>query len=90
MPSAIILSATGAAAVYVFLLALARFKHDPREPEAIVGTIPFISPIIGMITQKGHYYIRLRYVYYISIPAVTISKFIYWSRSLTTAVLNQR
>lgn len=61
MPSTIILSVAGAAAVYVFLLALARFKHDPREPEAIVGTIPFISTLIGMITEKGHYYVRLRY-----------------------------
>lgn len=71
MPSTIILSVAGAAAVYVFLLALARFKHDPREPEAIVGTIPFISTLIGMITEKGHYYVRLRYA------PVKISKSIY-------------
>lgn len=51
------MSMAGMAAVYVFLLALAYFKHDPREPEAIVGTIPFVSPLIGMLTQKGHYYI---------------------------------
>lgn len=62
MPTIIVLSVAGAAATYVFLLALAYFKHDPREPEAIVGTIPFISPLIGILTQKGNYYIRLRYV----------------------------
>lgn len=77
MPSTIILSVAGAAAVYIFLLALARCKHDPREPEAIFGTIPFISPLIGMITQKVHYYIRLRYEYIDSIVAVEIWKFAY-------------
>jgi hypothetical protein len=77
MPSATILSFAGAAAFYVFLLALARFKHDPREPKAIVGTIPFISPLIGMITQKGLYYIRLRYVSLCSMPAVEIPLFIH-------------
>lgn len=70
MPSIIILSVAGAAAAYVFLLALAHFKHDPREPEAIIGTIPFISPLIGMITQKGEYYIHLRYVYFHSILSI--------------------
>lgn len=70
MPSIIIVSVAGAVAVYSFLLALAYFKHDPREPEAIVGTIPFISPLIGMLTEKGHYYIRLRCVYLDSTLAV--------------------
>lgn len=70
MPSIIIVTVAGVAAVYFFLLALAYFKHDPREPEAILGTIPFISPLIGMLTEKGHYYIRLRCVRLYSILAV--------------------
>lgn len=63
MPSMIILSVAAATAVYVFLQALAYFTHDPKEPEAIIGTIPFISPLIGMLTQKGHYYVQMRYEY---------------------------
>lgn len=70
MPSIIISSVAGAAAFYVFLLVLAYYKHDPKEPKAIVGTIPFFSPLIGMLTQKGHYYIRLRFVCLHSILAV--------------------
>lgn len=74
MPSIIISSVAGVAAFYLFLLALAYFKHDPREPQAIVGAIPFISPLIGMLTQKGNYYIQLRYAYLSSILASAVTR----------------
>lgn len=55
------LAATGVVAVYAFLRALAICRRDPREPTAVVGPIPFISPVLGMLMEKGGYYIRLRY-----------------------------
>ncbi|KAI4604303.1 hypothetical protein KJ359_000437 [Pestalotiopsis sp. 9143b] len=60
MPSVFALCATGFVAVYIFLRALAYSLHDPREPKAVAGTIPFISPLIGMLMEKGGYYIRMR------------------------------
>ncbi|KAI5922159.1 cytochrome P450 [Camillea tinctor] len=60
MPSIIVLSVAGIAAAYVFLRALASLTHDPREPKQIIGKIPFISPLIGMLYEKGRYYIRMR------------------------------
>lgn len=74
MPSIIISSVAGVVAFYFFLLALAYFKHDPREPQVIVGAIPFISPLIGMLTQKGNYYNQLRYAYLSSIRASAVTK----------------
>ncbi|KAF3013528.1 hypothetical protein E8E14_009104 [Neopestalotiopsis sp. 37M] len=60
MPSFIALCATGLAAAYIFLRALVHLTHDAREPRAVAGTIPFISPLIGMLTEKGRYYVRMR------------------------------
>ena len=61
MPSNITLSVVGILATYVFLYALALFTEDRREPKAVAGTIPFISPLIGMLTEKGGYYVWMRY-----------------------------
>ncbi|KAK8044792.1 Cytochrome P450 [Apiospora rasikravindrae] len=60
MPSTLALAAAGVVAAYAFLRALAVFLRDPREPKAVIGTIPFISPLIGMLVEKGGYYMRLR------------------------------
>ncbi|KAI1439737.1 cytochrome P450 [Annulohypoxylon stygium] len=70
MPSSIALFAIGIAAAYAFLRALAFLKHDPREPKSIVGTIPFISPIISMLYEKGGYYLRMRDKY--GLPIYTL------------------
>lgn len=62
MPSSIVIAVAGVAATYVFLRALAILTQDSREPKAVVGTIPFLSTLVGMLTLKGHYYRRLRLV----------------------------
>ncbi|KAI0380529.1 cytochrome P450 [Hypomontagnella monticulosa] len=60
----------GLAATYLFLRFLLYLTQDPREPPAIVTRIPFISPLIGMITQKSSYYNQLRDAY--KLPIYTL------------------
>lgn len=62
MPSHIVVALLGAAAVYAFLWALAYLNQDPREPTPVGGTIPFLSPLIGLATEKESYYVRMRLV----------------------------
>jgi hypothetical protein len=47
---------------YALLWSLAYLGHEPNEPQPIAGPIPMISPLIGLMTAKEDYYIRLRYV----------------------------
>jgi hypothetical protein len=61
MPSILVLSAAGAATVYLVLRALLHVLHDEREPPAVETAIPFITPLIGMMREKNKYHIRLRY-----------------------------
>ncbi|KAH7316967.1 cytochrome P450 [Stachybotrys elegans] len=70
MPSAFVLSVAGLAATYVFLRALAFVVEDPREPKTITGAIPFISPLVGMLTEKTGFYIRMRDQY--NLPIYTL------------------
>ena len=60
MPSLIILSLVGAGATYAFLWALAYLNQDPREPQPIAGSIPFLSPLVGLMMEKESFYMRMR------------------------------
>ena len=60
MPSLIVLSLAVVGATYAFLWALAYLNQDPREPPPIAGSIPFISPLVGLVTEKESFYIRMR------------------------------
>ncbi|CAO2657099.1 Nn.00g059020.m01.CDS01 [Neocucurbitaria sp. VM-36] len=55
----LVLSVSGAIAIYVFLRCLLAFTHDAKEPTAIATEIPFLSPVIGM-RKKAKFYIDLR------------------------------
>lgn len=66
MPSPIVLALMGAAATYAFLWALAYLNQDSREPTPIGGTIPFLSPLVGLATEKESYYVRMRLVIFIA------------------------
>ncbi|KAI9158140.1 Cytochrome P450 monooxygenase nodJ [Paramyrothecium foliicola] len=70
MPSLIILSATGLAVTYIFLRAVAYMLEDPREPKTITGTVPFISPLLGLLIEKSGFYIRMRDKY--NLPIYTL------------------
>jgi len=60
MPSLIVLSLVGAGATYAFLWALAYLNQDPREPQPIAGSIPFLSPLVGLMMEKESFYMRMR------------------------------
>ncbi|KAI0145053.1 cytochrome P450 [Xylariaceae sp. FL1272] len=60
MPSSTILTVAALTATYMFLRALALLSHNAKEPTAVVGSIPFISNIFGMISQGGRFYVRMR------------------------------
>ncbi|KAI1760118.1 cytochrome P450 oxidoreductase [Hypoxylon sp. FL1150] len=49
------------ASSYVFIWTLLRFTQDSREPPTLENAIPFLSPVIGMVTRgsKFHSYLRL-------------------------------
>ncbi|KAI1320143.1 cytochrome P450 [Xylariaceae sp. FL0255] len=57
----VIIGAT--AAVYVFLLTLLRTTQSSDEPPIVDFAIPFLGPIIGMITKKSKFYNYIRDVY---------------------------
>ncbi|KAH7329689.1 cytochrome P450 [Stachybotrys elegans] len=46
--------------VYVSLRLLLYVTQDPKEPPAILTSLPFVSPIIGMIRDKDRFHRRLR------------------------------
>jgi hypothetical protein len=50
------------AAAYVFLSALLRFTQDSKEPPAIETSIPFISPLLGLISGMQKFTVNLRSV----------------------------
>lgn len=61
MPSALALAATAIAVIYSFLRALVYLRHDSREPKSIVGAIPYLSPLFGMLVEQDKFYKRMRY-----------------------------
>ncbi|KAI0102133.1 cytochrome P450 [Nemania sp. FL0031] len=78
MASTLALVLGSAAAVYVFLLALLHFTQDPKEPPVIGTTIPFISPLFGIVfsgMQKFSTKIRDKYglpIYTLRMPGQRI------------------
>lgn len=61
MPSILALAATAIAVIYSFLRALVFLRYDSREPKLVVGTIPYLSPLLGMLIGQDKFYQRLRY-----------------------------
>lgn len=60
MSSTLLVSAAAAvAATYVFLRAYVWLTQDPQEPQVVIGAIPFISHLIGLMTEKANYYLVL-------------------------------
>ncbi len=53
----------GIVAVYILSYALLLQTQDSNEPPLIQTSIPFLSPILGMIKHKTLYYVHLRSVY---------------------------
>lgn len=62
MPSTITLVLGFVAATYVFLSACLRLTQDPKEPPAIETSIPFLSPLYGVILGMQKFTVKLRSV----------------------------
>lgn len=48
------------ASTYIFLRLLLHYTQDAKEPPVIATSIPFIGPILGMMTKKIHFYTHNR------------------------------
>ncbi|GAP85101.1 putative cytochrome p450 oxidoreductase [Rosellinia necatrix] len=53
----------GIVTTYIFLAALLRLTQDKDEPPVIKTSIPFISPVIGMIQGNSNFYNQMRTKY---------------------------
>lgn len=60
MVSIVALVTGGIASTYLFLRLLLRLTQDTSEPPALLTSLPFIRPLIGMIREKTKFHIRLR------------------------------
>lgn len=47
-------------ATYVFLQALLRLTQDAKEPELVSTSIPFLSPVFGMIRWSMDFYNHMK------------------------------
>lgn len=59
-PSPLVLVLMGLGAGYALLWAVAHLNLDPHEPPPVSGSIPMVSSLIGLMTEKENYYIRMR------------------------------
>jgi len=62
MTSTLTLILSSLAAAYVFFPAFLRFTQDSKEPPAIETSIPFISPLLGLIPGMSKFTVKLRSV----------------------------
>lgn len=62
MPSALAIALGGFAAAYLFLRLILYLTQDAREPPAILTTVPFFGPLLGMFREKSKFHPRLRCV----------------------------
>lgn len=60
MPSVAAVALGGFTAIYVFLRLILYFTQDAREPPAILTSVPFFGPLLGMLTEKSDFHRRLR------------------------------
>ncbi|KAI0876406.1 cytochrome P450 [Hypoxylon argillaceum] len=77
MPAFLALAATAIAVIYSFFRVLVHLRHDSREPKPIVGAIPYLSPLLGMLIGQDKFYKRMRDethlpIYTLNIPGVPV------------------
>ncbi|KAI1268457.1 cytochrome P450 [Xylariaceae sp. FL1019] len=77
MPYTLALTAIAIAVIYLFFRALVSLRHDAREPRLIVGAIPYLSPLFGMLIGQDKFYKRMRDethlpIYTLNIPGVPV------------------
>lgn len=60
MPSVLPVAVGVVAATYILLFALLRLTQDAKEPASISDTIPFVTPIINMVSKGGAFHRLMR------------------------------
>lgn len=60
MPSTLVLSVLGAGVAYLALWMAIWLTHDPEEPPVVLNSIPFLSPIFGIIEKRWRFFLSLR------------------------------
>ncbi|AEO66368.1 uncharacterized protein THITE_35712 [Thermothielavioides terrestris NRRL 8126] len=50
----------GLVATYTFLRALLRLTQHEKEPQTLATLLPFVSPLLGLGTQKTKFFVKLR------------------------------
>lgn len=60
MTSTLALCLGSLAAAYAFLSALFHFTQDAKEPPAVETSIPFISPLLGLIPGMQDFFVKQR------------------------------
>ena len=53
------------ATTYCFFHFLLHATQDPREPRAVLTTVPFLQPLARMIREKSRLHLRLQYVHFV-------------------------
>ncbi|KFA81359.1 hypothetical protein S40288_06057 [Stachybotrys chartarum IBT 40288] len=92
MPSVIAIAIGAAATTYVFLVALLRMTQDAKEPPSICDAVPFVSPILHMISKGSNFHrlIRDKYdlpIYTLRMPGSRL--YVVNATSLITSVQSQ-
>lgn len=60
MASVVTIVVGGFTAVYLFLRLILYLTQDEEEPPAILTSVPFFGPLVGMIQEKSNFHLRLR------------------------------
>lgn len=60
MPSLLVGALLGTACLYALLRSVLRLTQDAREPPSVEDGIPFLGPVISMLTQKSQLYPNLK------------------------------
>ncbi|KAI9899679.1 hypothetical protein N3K66_006140 [Trichothecium roseum] len=67
MPSLVVGALLGIACLYALLRSVLRLTQDAREPPSVEDGIPFLGPVISMLTQKSQLYPNLKKKYNLGI-----------------------
>ncbi|PGH29750.1 hypothetical protein GX50_07504 [[Emmonsia] crescens] len=70
MTSPLVLAFGFVTAAYAFLAALLRFTQDSKEPPVLADSIPFLSPLLGLILGMQEFIMKLRNKY--NLPIYTL------------------
>ena len=86
MMSALLWALGSLSTTYLFLSALLHLTQDPKEPLMLGTSIPFITPVLGMISGMQKFTVKLRS----ATPDIPLQGFPHRPRSLQVRFLRSR